>query len=163
MSHPALTVLVAVGALLVAVWAVRAELAHRRDRVTGLLATVRSLAATDLDAAAVLHHRAATVARWLPRDTLADTDQWLLDVGPVAAIPPAPPTVVPAVRVARFGIVARPRPDQPGPALDGLDLIGTTRIRPVVPLDPPPRRGGTDGRGRARVAGETPAPGRGRL
>ncbi|WWT39795.1 hypothetical protein [Microcystis phage Mwe-JY05] len=148
MNDPVAVVAVLILVVAGVCWSVRAEYRHRRDRVTELLGKVRALAGRDLDAAHSLHQRAAATARWLPRDALADTDQWLLDVGPIAAVP-HPPGPEPVRH--RFGVVARPRPDGGPLSVDPLDHIGTARIRPVVPLDPPPRhvRGGTGERGRA--------------
>lgn len=160
MPDPFTTTATLLALVAVAAWAVRAEVGHRRHRVTTLLDTVRALAGTDLDAARHLHHQAARAARLLPRDALADTDQWLLDVGPHAAIPPP---VVEAEPRHRFVVRARPTPDGRDPLeRDPLDHLGTARIPAVLHPIPPPPAGGA-GRGRAvRSAGEAGSqPGRG--
>lgn len=159
LSDPFTTTVVLFVLVTVAVWAVRAEVGHRRDRVTTLLHTVRALAGTDLDAARHLHHQAARAARWLPRDALADTDQWLLDVGPHAAIPPRVAEVEPR---HRFVVRARPTPGRDPLTVDPLEHLGTARIPAVLHPIPPPLAGGA-GRGRAvRSAGEAGLqPGRG--
>jgi hypothetical protein len=102
------------------------EVRHRVLVVRRKLGVVRAVAPHDLSTASEVHAAAVVAARRVPARALADTDQWLLDVGPVAAIPHAAPDEP----RHRFGVVARPSPWRT-PEAAGLDGWGTARIRPV--------------------------------